>query len=463
MNINTSPSFFESATLLNKVISESDPKTYRKWIVKRDLAFVKVFWSEFTTSESDALSRHDAKEALRLTLELHWRDDIKGFSDEGKDHLITRIVDLAETNESGMIPFHNMEQVLKKILSRCYFSGSKELQVVNNCGRALKVSTRSNKWYNGKSDRVETEHEMFKSIEDGHSGSLVLEESDERFKSSGGQRVNGTMSFLISGYRKVTNVTISPYQSFMIPLKLPKDSKRRRARRNKPRNASGFAPHLTVVPEEGCLTSISLVVRTSVAIQTEHPVNIRIVRLPKSFGRSRQGAKTKLDLSKKKYLSAALQAFVEGAQIVFEMRQVEREVTVPVHLGVLDSSCHHALLIQDLSEHNDSWRHPILITKDFLFNPRKLVDVTRCHAMSGIIVHRERICIQREQPVFTDSERNYQETTWDTIIKVRIAMIMMTMTTSESNIFYSLCHVYLHCYISSRSFRSFSFKIRCLT
>jgi hypothetical protein len=189
-------------------------------------------------------------------------------------------------------------------------------------------------------------------------------------------------------------------------------------------------------------------VRTSVAIQTEHPVNIRIVRLPKSFGRSRQDAKTKLDLSKKKYLSAALQALVEGAQIVFEMQQVEREITVPIHLGVLDSSCHHALLIQDLSEHNDSWRHPILITKDFLFNPRKLVEVTRCHAMSGIIVHRERLCIQRGQPSFTDSERNSQATAWDTIIKVRLVMTMMTVTIIEMNTFYSPCHVYLHCFIA---------------
>jgi hypothetical protein len=158
-------------------------------------------------------------------------------------------------------------------------------------------------------------------------------------------------------------------------------------------------------------------------------------------------------------LSAALQTLVEGAQTIFEMQQVEWEITVPINLVVLDSSCHHALLIQDLSEHSDSWRHPILITKDFLFNPRKMVKVTRCHAMSGIIVHRERLCIQWEQPSFTDSERYSQATAWDTIIKVRFAITIMTMTIIEMNTFYSPCHVYLHCYIGSRSFRSFSFKI----
>eukprot|EP00804_Cyclotella_cryptica_P012787 CCRYP_010547-RA/>CCRYP_010547-RA protein AED:0.05 eAED:0.05 QI:183/0.85/0.81/1/0.76/0.63/22/985/2990 len=405
MNINTSPSFFESATLLNRVISESDPKTYRKWLVKRDLDFVKSFWSEFTTAESDALNQHDAKEALLLTFDLHWRDEISGFSDDVKDNLISTIVKLAETDESGMIPFNKMELVLKKVLSRCYFSGSKELQVVNNCGRELKVSLSS---------RSET----FKSIEDGRSGSIVLDESGEGQKSADRQKVNGIVSFSISGYRIVTNVAISPYQSFMIALKLPKDSKRRRARRNKPRNASGFAPYLTVVPQEGSLTSISLIVRTSVAIETEHPINIRIVRLPKSFGRSRQGSNTKLDLSKKKYLSAALQALVEGAQIVFEMRHVETDITVPIHLGVLDSSCHHALLIQDLSERNDSWRHPVLLTNDFLFNPRKLIEVTRCHTMSGIIVHRERLRIHSEQSGSIDIEHDSQSNSWDTIIKV---------------------------------------------
>ena len=156
----------------------------------------------------------------------------------------------------------------------------------------------------------------------------------------------------------IDNVAISPYQPFMLALKLPQNSKRRR---RKIRNASGFSPNLTIIPEAGSLTSISLFVRTALAIKTDYPVSIiRIVQLPKSFGRSRQG-KTKLDVSKLKHISAMLKVLVEGAPIVFEVRDIAEDQTVPVHLSVLDSSRHHALLIQDLD--CDVWRHPVLLNK----------------------------------------------------------------------------------------------------
>jgi hypothetical protein len=402
MDINTSPSFFESTALLDKIARESNPKSYRKWIVQRDIDYFRDSWNECTSSESDTLSPNGAAKALHMALELHWRDEIEGLSEKTKDNLIDVIIGQAETDEYGMISFNDMEKVLQRVLSRCYFSGCRQVQIRNNCGRGLKVSTQSTRHSVQNYDHFEVD-DIYKSIQDGKSGSVLFDEN------RGQHELKGIISLSVSGYRKVST-SITPYQSFMLPLKRPKTSKRRRTKK---KNASGFTSYLTVVPQEGALPSLSFVVRTSLAIQCEHKVNIRIVRLPKSFGKSSQGKK--LDLSKKKYLSAALQALVKGSPIVFEVKEVGENVTVPIHLGVMDSYHHHALLIQDLNI--DGWRHPVLLTKDFLFNSMGLPEVTRCHSMSGIVINRERLHIHRDI-ISTQVDDAVRSTAWDTIIKV---------------------------------------------
>ncbi|KAL7513251.1 hypothetical protein ACHAXN_010303 [Cyclotella atomus] len=172
-----------------------------------------------------------------------------------------------------------------KFLSRCYFSGCSDLHVKNSCGRSLTVST------DGK----------LKSIKDGRSGSVMLKVSDKEASLSGRKELEANISLSISGYRPVDSVTISSYQPFILALKLPLNSKRRR---RQVKNASGFAPNLTIIPQSGSLTSTSLVIRTAVAIRAEHPVKIvRIVQLPKSFGRSRRGgSKAAVDVSKIKHI-----------------------------------------------------------------------------------------------------------------------------------------------------------------
>jgi hypothetical protein len=109
------------------------------------------------------------------------------------------------------------------------------------------------------------------------------------------------------------------------------------------------------------------------------------VRLGKSLGYlKKKGAKSQIDLSKKGFL-VALNRLVEGAQIVFEKNDVTKGNEVPLPLSVIDSSRHyHVLLIFD----GTNWRDPVLLTKDFLFNPMSLREVSRCHALSGIVIRK---------------------------------------------------------------------------
>ena len=163
------------------------------------------------------------------------------------------------------------------------------------------------------------------------------------------------------------------------------------------------SPHLTIEPKLDRLDSVTLTLRPSVTIQTEIPIKIRIVRIRKykTFGLlGRRGARSQIDLTKKG-LVATLTRLVEGALIVYE-KDATKGADTPLPLHVLDSSHLHALLIQDLTGRHLSnlvqdligrhdgnvWRDPVLLSKDFLHNPMSIRQVSRCHALSGIVVRK---------------------------------------------------------------------------
>lgn len=125
LNINLSPSAVEAAIYLKRILMESDPKSFRKWIINRDIMLMRSVWDEFQTddSPSDALSQNDAKDALRQAADFYWRDEFGGLPIEFREKFISDVVNRTEEDEQGMIPFHSMRQALVNISSRCYFSG----------------------------------------------------------------------------------------------------------------------------------------------------------------------------------------------------------------------------------------------------------------------------------------------------------------------------------------------------
>ncbi len=199
-----------------------------------------------------------------------------------------------------------------------------------------------------------------------------------------------SLSFAIPGYNPI-HVTVIPfYQSMMLPL--IRHTKRAKAKRARKASASGFSPYLTIEPKLNRLDSVCLTVRPSVTIKTDIPIKVRIVRLgkAKSFGhlRKRGIASSQIDLSKKG-LEAVLNRLVDGAIIVYE-KDAAKGVDTPLPLPVLESSHLHALLVQDLTGRHDGqvWREPVLLSKDFLHNPTSIRQVSRCHAVSGIVVRK---------------------------------------------------------------------------
>lgn len=133
----------------------------------------------------------------------------------------------------------------------CYFIGCQEIHVKNCTGRELKVGLAA-------SD--------YTSINPDDAASVSLSNTPTS---------QTQLSFAIDKYKLIRNFTVSPYQSLMLPLFRNRKTPGIKRQRKGFNSASGFSPHLTVVPQADSLDSIALSVRTCVTIQTD--IRIRYV------------------------------------------------------------------------------------------------------------------------------------------------------------------------------------------
>ena len=248
----------------------------------------------------------------------------------------------------------------KTFTSRRYFSGSNDILVKNDSGRVFHCLLSDQPMRDLPEGAMENVIDAFYTVTNGGKSALPL-----KVKSG---ELDGKFVFYVPGFKLVDNISVSPYQSIMIPLKYSKRGNKRRKRHT---SASGFAPYLTVVPKSDSMDSITLNVRTCVTISSEIPVRIRVVRLGKTAGKFRKkGTKNKMDLTKAKALLVVLKRSVEGSPVVFERRDIGPGTPVSLPMDVLNSTHFHVLLIQPISEHGstNSWRDPVLLTKEYLYN-----------------------------------------------------------------------------------------------
>lgn len=379
--INISPVLFETALITSKLISQAEPKTYKKLLYQRDKRHFYEICRTNPRSQRSSLNREDVVSELKQ----HWQEDFEGQSKVESDKKIMALMNAAKVDDERI-----RESLLDNILrndARCFFSGCRKLLLSNNIGVSLTVTAESDT----------------KIIEAGSTVDCTL----------------GRISLGIERYQIISGIPFSPYQPTM--LKLTRNSK---YGRRKKRSSCGFAPLLTVVPnQQSCLDEIKLTVRSSIQIKSEIPIRVRIVRLPQKLGYLQKRNTKLVDLTKKN-LAAALRRVVKGALIVHEML-ISEESVAAIPLSIVLSSHYHALLFQDVSgEESDTWRDPVLLTKDFLFNDMELREVSKCHTMSGISIRKERLNVhssdeRRGNTSKADSARSiWSRTAWDTTITV---------------------------------------------
>ena len=382
--MNISPVLFETTIITAKLISQADPKTYKQVLYERDKQYLHDICVANSRSQPNSLQREDALSELKQLVQSHWQEDFEGLSEVEIDKKITALVNATKVGDT-MIRTSLLDNVLKND-ARCFFSGCKKLLLSNSVGVSLTVTAESD-------TRI---------IEAGSTVDFSL----------------GKISLGIERYQIINDVPFSPYQPTM--LKLARNSKHGRKTK---RASCGFAPFLTVVPNQQSLDAVKLTVRSSIRIKSEIPIRVRIVRLPQKLGYLQKRNTKLVDLTKKN-LAAALRRVAKGALIVHEMLISEGSVA-SVPLNIVLSMHYHALLFQDVSgEESDTWRDPVLLTKDFLFNEVKLREVSKCHTISGINIRKERLNVhssaeRRGKAIKADSVRSiWCMTAWDTTITV---------------------------------------------
>ena len=121
---------------------------------------------------------------------------------------------------------------------------SEEILVKNNLGRELKISTKDDLDEHCMRNSIASDYDYqhlldtFLSVDAGDAGAIST---------------NGHLALFTPGYRMVDDISVSPYQSLMFPLK----HQRKGSRRRKRYAASGFKPYLTIVPKSDSLDSIT--------------------------------------------------------------------------------------------------------------------------------------------------------------------------------------------------------------
>ena len=109
--------------MLMKVISQSDPETFRSLIFDRDMKYVREFWDDKDRTKSGLLSYDEAFEVLNTTVNLHWKDELVGLDEKEKAHFIETFCNLAADEEYGIITLDKLTSAFRTYSSRCYFSG----------------------------------------------------------------------------------------------------------------------------------------------------------------------------------------------------------------------------------------------------------------------------------------------------------------------------------------------------
>ena len=429
-NINTSPSFFETAAIFSNVISQTDPQSHREFLCRRDLLFMQNFWESSPSLENGCMDLESALDTLTKALDAHWQLELEGLSQAQKRELMTKALGMRVNDFEGLVSFQHVEAAVRRVTSRCYFAGCEEIQLQNDLGMEVRVTTKTNfdlllSKYDVLNEEIfQTVVGSFQGIGHGEENAVSLKKQIERLDFSK-QSLCGNLSLLIPGFRFIENIAVNPYQTLMFKLKMRSGKSNRR----RTQGVSGFKPYMTVVPKSTSLDTITLYMQSNVVIRSEVPVKIRIVRLGKSAGqfskkKAQKRNKKSIDLTKK-YFMTALKRSVEGAPIVYERMCKAGGDSVALPLSLLVSSSFHAILIQDVSgKIKNAWRTPLLFTKDYLFNPLNIRDVARYHTMTGVVIQKERLNVQnpgesRHKASLGGKIKNVtRRTAWDVTIRV---------------------------------------------
>ncbi len=199
--------------MLANISSKLDPEAYHRMILHRDVEFIRTLWQTRDESKSGYLRKDAAWEALRFTADVHWKEELSGLTTEQKDDRIRSFCNMDDDNE--FVSFQHVQTAFENNTRRCIFSGAHEIVLTNLIGTEMSVGSAA----------TLTSGQI---IEAGSVAAINVYDTTQ-FQ----------LSFSIERYKQIRGISLSPYQSVMLPLhrKKSKGLKREKSRHS---NAFGF-------------------------------------------------------------------------------------------------------------------------------------------------------------------------------------------------------------------------------
>jgi len=341
------------------------------------------------------------------------------------EKMIKSMIRTLDTDDSGTLSFHEIEE---QILAKQIMLSPAHIRIENQAGISMKFCCRS------FMDR--------KLIKDPSISPASLIATFDTIRHNGRRQVTPDISSIDAAKKdgiiiavpgcRIIDVPVLVYQSVMVHLKSLKfgQRRRRRTRDDDSQNASGFEPYLTLVPISEGLDSVTIHARSPLTVTAETPINIRVVKvgdLGPLHGRKANRERDRTVNLAKKNLDFYFKQLTAEAPIVFERNDLEPGTKIGLPINIMLSSSFHFLLIGDLAKDgNVFWREPVLLTKNFLFNPRHISEVVRCHAASGLTVQRNRLNVHRSSRSRHSGTKKISKTrtAWDSTIVVMPSFVL---------------------------------------
>jgi len=413
VSISVSPSAIETATKVTEIARQSSVEVYEALSSELQVQGVRDLWSFLDKDTSEDLTKEDIVTVMRHILGTDTGDD---KSNEKIDSLIDSFLKTVDVDSSGTISFAEIEDQIRagKITVKTSL-----IRLRNNLGVNVRFCCRSFMERRLARNPSITPTELissFDSIRHDSARPVSTDLSSVEAASKDG------IVIAVPGCR-IIDVPYVVYQSLMVHLKSLKFVRRsrRRSRRDESQYASGFEPYLTLVPSSQGVDSITITARSSLMVEAETPINIRVVKVADLgilHGHKNKERDRTVNLTKKN-LDSIFKQIVSDAQIVFEQHNLDAGNKVGLPINIMLSSSYHFLVVGDLAKDGHVfWRDPILLTRDYLLNQRHISEVVRCHAASGIAIHRNRLNVHRSSRSRRTSKVSKTRTAWDTSIVV---------------------------------------------
>ena len=408
-------------SLLQNMVQIS-PEVFDQLSIERNMENLREFWLSVDENDDGLLEKEEVTEIVTQFFGTTWQS----MPADQLDEMVEAFMAKVDIDGDGCISFWELEQAVKSrtMNAKSIFESSSLIRFRNTTGHdfyfgsVARESMESGEVsQNSFDDAVNEALDSFTVCHVGRTRPLQLGKDITHRKHHNYFTANDTVSLKFQHFKNINKIQVPAFQKIIFPLTYLKPSQWS--------PASRFAPTLTIDPICDPLETVTLTVRSSFVIEAHTPINIEIFKVK---GLSKSGAT----------IEEQMAHCLHKAQFVLRLDLKEGE-NAGIPLRVILSNSLHFLRIKDQGQ--VKWRDPVILDRNFLWNPAAKKSVSKAHLNVGINVARTRLIQERLSNLSEQSRkqsrrvsRNMSQSSnathllptqaWDTTIQVLPSLIL---------------------------------------